>query len=259
MVKMGKMKSALFVMCLLVVFGLGVASFVNAGSAPDCPTKSNVEGMIMHTFNRPIKVVSVKKSEVSGLCEAVVSLNGQKRILYTDKTGEYIVNGQIFRIKDRQNITRNTIQELNKFTMPQLKTLDNLVAFEEGKGEKAKSFYFVTDPMCPYCKRAEQIFEPLIKEGKIKVKFLLFPLRFHKGAKEQSISIICDKKGLEGLKSQYKSDNQCEAGKKKVEDTIKFLQQKGITGTPTYIFSDGKFHSGVLQKGALLKRLGINQ
>ncbi|HFC46370.1 MAG TPA: DsbC family protein, partial [Dissulfuribacter thermophilus] len=144
--------------------------------------------------------------------------------------------------------------ELNKFTPAQLKTLDNLVAFEKGAG---KTLYFVTDPMCPYCKKAERILEPLMEEGKIKVKFLLFPLRFHKGAKEQCISIICDKKGLEGLKTQYRSENQCEAGKRQVEDTVKFLQQKGITGTPTYIFMDGRYHSGVLQKDALLKRLGV--
>jgi len=59
------------------------------------------------------------------------------------------------------------------------------------------------------------------------------------------------------VRSGYNSDNQCEAGKKKVEDTINFLREKGISGTPTYVFEDGRFHSGVLQKEALEGRIGI--
>ncbi len=219
-----------------------------------CPDAKTVAEIVQKTFRRTISVEKVRPSKVKGLCEAVVNLNGQKKLLYTDEKGEYIINGQIFDVANRSNITRESIAELNKFTPAQLKTLDRLVAFEKGEG---KTLYFVTDPMCPYCKKAEQIMEPLMEEGKIKVKFLLFPLRFHKGAKEQCISIICDQKGLEGLKTQYRSDNQCEAGKKQVEDTVKFLQQKGITGTPTYIFMDGRYHSGVMQKDALLRRMGI--
>ncbi len=245
-----KNKQLIFAMAAL----LSVAIYGSSWAASSCPDKKTVAEIIQKTFRRTITVEKVRASKVKGLCEAVVNLNGQKRLLYTDEKGEYIINGQIFSVANRTNITRESIAELNKFTPAQLKTLDNLVAFEKGAG---KTLYFVTDPMCPYCKKAERILEPLMEEGKIKVKFLLFPLRFHKGAKEQCISIICDKKGLEGLKTQYRSENQCDAGKRQVEDTVKFLQQKGITGTPTYIFMDGRYHSGVLQKDALLKRLGV--
>ena len=238
-----------------VLAGLLLATVAcKAVAGGTCPSPQEVQDNVKKTFNRTVKVEQVKSSVVDGLCEAIVTLNGQKRVLYTDRKGLFIINGQIFSVKDRTNITRSTIQELNRFTQAQLKVLDNLVAFEKGDG---KTLYFVTDPMCPYCKKAERILEELMNQGKIRVKFLLFPLRFHKGAKEQCISIICDKKGLDGLKTQYRSNNQCEAGKKQVEDTIKFLQQKGITGTPTYIFMDGRYHSGVMKKEALLRRLGI--
>lgn len=241
----------------MVILSMVLSFFLMTGTSraeANCPSAEKVAEIIQKTFNRTIKVDKVHESVVKGVCEATVSLGAQKRVIYTDSKGKYIINGQIFRVADRTNVTRETIQELNRFTPVQLKALDNLVAFEKGTG---KTLYFVTDPMCPYCKKAEKVLEQLIDEGKVKVKFLLFPLRFHRGAKEQCISIICDKKGLEGLKSQYRSNNQCEAGKKQVEDTVKFLQQKGITGTPTYIFPDGRYHSGVLQKEQLLRRLGL--
>jgi thiol:disulfide interchange protein DsbC len=92
----------------------------------------------------------------------------------------------------------------------------------------------------------------------LQLKVLLFPLSFHTGAKEQCISAICDNKGLEGLHSGYKSENQCQEGKNKVENTLRFLKQKGMSGVPTYIFTDGKYHSGVLKEQDIKKRLGLS-
>jgi len=86
---------------------------------------------------------------------------------------------------------------------------------------------------------------------------LLFPLAMHKGAREQCIAVVCDKKGFDDLENGYKSDNQCASGAKLVDETIALLSGKGITGTPTYLFSDGRFQSGVLEADALRQRLGL--
>ena len=85
----------------------------------------------------------------------------------------------------------------------------------------------------------------------------MFPLPMHKGAREQCVAVVCDKKGFDDLEKGYKSDNQCADGAKLVDETIALLSGKGITGTPTYIFSDGRFQSGVLEPDALRQRLGI--
>ena len=86
---------------------------------------------------------------------------------------------------------------------------------------------------------------------------LLFPLPMHKGAREQCVAVVCDKKSFDDLDGGYKSDNQCAEGAKKVDETIALLSSKGITGTPTYIFPDGRYQSGVLEPDALRQRLGI--
>jgi thiol:disulfide interchange protein DsbC len=86
---------------------------------------------------------------------------------------------------------------------------------------------------------------------------LLFPLPMHKGAREQCVAVVCDKKGFADLEGGYKSDNQCADGAKLVDGTIALLQSKGINGTPTYLFSDGRFQSGVLEVDALRQRLGL--
>jgi thiol:disulfide interchange protein DsbC len=222
--------------------------------AAACPSKETIQQKVVETFKQDISVINIRAGAVQGLCEVQVNFKGQNRILYTDQKGEFLITGVIFRSSDGTNITKEAIDELNRFTDSDIKRLEDLTAFTVGS--KGEVVYFVTDPQCPYCKKAEEIIVNMAKAGEIQLKVLLFPLSFHKGAKEQCISIICDNKGLEDLHSGYKSENQCKEGKNKVEDTLRFVQQKGITGVPTYIFTDGQYHSGVLKEQDMKKRLG---
>ena len=223
--------------------------------AAACPSREAIQQKVVDTFKQDIRVIKIRAGAVPGLCEVQVKFKGQNRILYTDPKGEFLITGQIYRSSDATNITKEAIADLNRFTDSDLRRLEDLTVFTIGS--KGEIVYFATDPQCPYCHKAEEIVTQMAEAEQIQLKVLLFPLSFHKGAKEQCISIICDNKGLEDLHSQYKSENQCQEGKNKVEDTLRFLQQKGITGVPTYIFSDGKYHSGVLKKQAMKKRLGL--
>ncbi len=239
----------LFLLALVMMF-IASASQSFAGT---CPEKAKMQTIIKNTFHRPIDVLDVKPSQMPGLCEVQVKFQNQKRIIYSDTKGDYLVAGSLFSTKDSRNLTRETMMELNRITPEEMKKLESLTAFTVGT--KGPVVYFVTDPQCPYCKKAESLLEPAVKKNELQVKYLLFPLKFHKGAREESISIICDKKGLEGLKNRYRSENQCAEGSKKVDETIKFLMSKGITGTPTYIFPDGRFHSGIMDQKSLEKKL----
>ena len=221
--------------------------------AADCPSKEAIQQKVVKTFRKDISVVKIQPSAVPGICKVHLMFKNQNRILYTDSKGEFLITGSIFRGSDGTNITKEAIADLNRFSDSDLRRLEDLTAFTVGS--KGEVVYFATDPQCPYCKEAEEIVTQMAEAEELQLKVLLFPLGFHKGAKEQCISVICDNKGLEGLHSGYKSENQCQEGKNKVEDTILFLQQKGITGVPTYIFTDGHYHSGVLKEQAMKKRL----
>ena len=222
-----------------------------------CPSKETIQQKVVKTFKQDISVTKILAGAVPGLCEIHVKLKGQNRILYTDSKGEFLITGQIFNASDGTNITKEAIADLNRFTDSDIRRIEDLTAFTVGS--KGEIVYFATDPQCSYCKKAEKNLAHLVETEKLQLKILLFPLSFHKGAKEQCISTICDNKGMEGLHSGYKSENQCQEGKDKVEDTLRFLRQKGISGVPTYIFTDGKYHSGVLKEQAVKKRLGLSE
>ncbi len=239
----------------LCVASVSVAKKDAGTDSAACPEISKVQNMINRTFRKSISVKNVQPAKVKGLCRVEITFQNRKRVLYVDSAGSYIIPGDVYRTSDGMNLTREAMMEINRFTPPQMKVLEKLTAFTIG--DKGPVVYFVTDPQCPYCKKAEAILEPLAEAGLFQVRVLLYPLKFHKGARQECVSIICDKKGLEGLKSRHRSDNQCAEGRKLVQDTVRFLQSKGITGTPTYIFQDGRFQSGVLQRDRLLKRIGL--
>jgi thiol:disulfide interchange protein DsbC len=93
--------------------------------------------------------------------------------------------------------------------------------------------------------------------GEIHVNFMLFPLDSHKGAREQSVSTICDQKSLHEFENGYRSDNLCAEAARKIDATRELLSRKGVNGTPTYIFPDRRFHSGLLDEAELRRRLGL--
>jgi len=57
---------------------------------------------------------------------------------------------------------------------------------------------------CPARKRVESL-QKMAEAGEVQVHFLLFPLETHKGAREQSVSTICDKKSLHDFENGYQS------------------------------------------------------
>ena len=123
--------------------------------AAACPSKETIQQKVVETFKQDISVIKVRAGAVAGLCEIQVNLKGQNRILYTDSKGEFLITGQIFKTSDGTNITKEAITDLNRFTDSDIRRLEDLTAFTVGS--KGEVVYFVTDPQCPYCKKAEKI------------------------------------------------------------------------------------------------------
>ena len=231
------------------MFAIGILS--SSLTFAQCPSEEKVAEGLRKMLGRDVSVLKVQRSAMSGLCEAQMSVGGRKDVFYTDAEGSYLIRGPLYDVEKGTNLTEQVLTQLNRLNAEEMKQLEALVAFTAGTGPKV--VYFVTDPQCPYCERGLKILKGLIDQGKLTVKFVLYPLAMHEGADKQCISIICDSKGLEGLESQYKSENQCPEGREKVVNAVSFFKEKGIAGTPAYFFEDGTYQVGVMKEEALLK------
>ncbi len=230
--------------------GSVIISLLLVGSVWACPSVKKLDIIFDKFFPaNEVKVLEIHPTPVKGICEVIVKAKGKKRLTYVDESGRYLIVGRLIDTVTRIDITQKRLAELNRLSKEDLKKLDSVVAFTVGKGPVV---YLVTDPECPYCKRAENIIFPLAKKGKITVKVILMPLeKKHPNAKKKAVAIICDKKGFKELISGYEG-SICPEGERKVSEAKRLLLGLGVRATPTYIFSDGKMIAGVLNEKELL-------
>jgi thiol:disulfide interchange protein DsbC len=242
---------------LLGVFFWGWSAIPSIALA-QCPPKEKLQDGIRRTFPKlQFEIIRIDPSPVKGLCQIQLKIGAQDHLIYTDLQGEFGLAGNLHELKTGKNLTQEAFQILNRVTPEELRQLESLTAFTLGQGKKV--VYLVTDPQCPYCKQAETLLKKLVEKEDLMVRFLFFPLDSHRGAREQCVSILCDQKGIEGYDTGYRSENQCPEGIKKVAETMAILQRKGINSTPTFIFMDGIYQSGLLNEESLLNRLRPGQ
>jgi len=239
------------IMALLIV----LISSSNSLAASFCPNAKKLEKLINKTFHKNLKIVKIVPSEIKGLCAVEIKFGPILRMIYVDSKGRYLLTGKIYDISTGENITQKELGDINKLSPKDFKILNKYVAFTIGK--KGTPIYFVSDPICPYCRKAEKVVKDMAKAGIIKAHFVFYPLSFHPEAYERCVSIICEHKGLKAYETGDIPSNQCEEGKKWIDNSKKFLHSKGIFGTPTYIFLDGRHYTGFLTKKQLIKMAHI--
>lgn len=237
-------------------FSFLLATSISFPALALCPPVELIQEKLPRLTQEKTEVQSIQPSGVPTICEVAVRNGSKTSIFYTDMEGRYFFFGNIIDTVSGSNLTKETLSSLNRFTDQELSDIEALTAFSIGSPAD-RILYYVTDPQCPYCKRGVEDLKKLAEAGNIQVRFLLFPLQSHKGAKEQCVSVVCDQKGLADFESGYRSKNQCEEGGMLVDATLDLLKKKGINATPTYIFSDGLFHSGLLKMPDLRRRLGL--
>ena len=236
-----------------LLLGLIFLPLLLAPAFGQCPAPEAVLKGLTNFAAKGIHVISVRPTAYAEICEVHVRVQNRDQIIYVGAKGDFFLMGQLYEASSGHNLTRNALETITQFSPEEMAQLNEAAAFSIGNS--GKTLYYATDPNCPYCKTGSKVLEKMAAAGELQVNFLLFPLS--NNAKEQSVSVICDGKSLHEFESGYRSANQCSDGVLKIDQTIKLLREKGIGGTPTYIFSDRRFHSGLLKEEELRSRLGL--
>ncbi len=118
-------------------------------------------------------------------------------------------------------------------------------------GNGKKEYYMFTDPQCPYCQMFEKNLKNLRKDVKLYV--FLFPLGFHKDAKDMSryvLSKTTSKDRIEAMlkiakgSKEYKNVKYSEAEKNRLDKmvgrSVEIGNEVGVEGTPTVFNSSGE-------------------
>ncbi len=121
-----------------------------AQAAETDKTAVAIKDTLQKNYEQLIGPVSqVNKSPISGLYEVITG----DHIFYTDKTAQYLIDGSMFDLKARRNITEARSRQLFAVDFSKL-PLD--IAVKKVKGNGSRKMAYFTDPNCGWCKKLEQ-------------------------------------------------------------------------------------------------------
>lgn len=195
------------------------------------------------------KIDEVVKSPIPGLWEVRIGTD----IIYTDDTGDHVIQGTIFDTKDKVNLTEKRIEKLTAVDFSSLPLKDAMVV-KQGTGARKVAIF--ADPNCGYCKRFER---DLLDIKDVTIYTFLYPV-LGEDSNSKSRAIWCTKDAqttwrswmIDG-KTPPKTMGACDSAA--VDRNIAFGQKYRINGTPAIIFEDGKRVPGALPAAQFEKLL----
>lgn len=123
-------KTLFFLLAAFMLYPLSYAhGFSNMGeNCSKCHTLAKDEATeILKNLNPDLKVLDIKSSPVKAMWEVTISAGGQKVLGYIDFSKHYLVTGEIIDIKDKKNLTRERMAEINKVDVSTIPLDDAIV------------------------------------------------------------------------------------------------------------------------------------
>ncbi len=210
---------------------------------------SAVKDTLQKHYQQLIGTVSqVNTSPIPGLFEVVT----EDHIFYTDEKGQYLIDGQMFDLQARQNLTEARARKLFAVEFDKLPL--NL-AVKKVKGNGSRKMAYFTDPNCGYCKKLEQELKNVTN-----VTLYLFMYPIFNGSAEKVQAVRCSKDPVKAWDDLMLNGMQPKAGNCKVPtDEILALGHKlRVNGTPALIFANGVMNPGYLPADRLEQALTEN-
>ncbi|MDB1145143.1 MAG: DsbC family protein [Alcaligenaceae bacterium] len=170
-----------------------------------------------------------------------VNIDNQ-HIFYTNKTGDFIITGDVFDTKKNINIKQQRLKTLKTIDFNSL-PLENALKIVQGKGERVLVSF--EDPNCFYCKK----FHKEVSQVKNLTHYIFLIPLLSKESEKVITHIWCSKdpvKSWDDLMSKRikpKDNSNC---KTPIQENKQIAKEIGMTGTPTLIFQDGSQVGGML-------------
>ncbi len=194
-------------------------------------------------------VDQVNPSPISGLYEVVTG----DHIFYTNEKAEILIDGQMFDLNARKNLTEARARKLFAVEFDKL-PLNLAVKKVKGNG-KRKMAYF-TDPNCGYCKKLEQELKDVTD-----VTLYLFMYPIFNGSAEKVQAIRCSKDPVKAWDDLMLNGIQPKPGNCKVpnEEIMALGRKLKVNGTPALVFANGVMNPGYLPAAQLEQALNDNK
>jgi thiol:disulfide interchange protein DsbC len=194
------------------------------------------------------KIDSVSESVVPNLYEVTI----EGRVVYVTADGRYLIQGSLFDIPNRVDITEASRAKVRREALAQVTT--GRIVFAPPNPKYTLTVF--TDIDCGYCRKMHEHMTEYNSAG-IAIEYLFFPRAgINSESYQKAVSVYCST-------NQQKAMTDAKAGQpldiKECENPIAgqyaLSQQIGVTGTPAVFTADGTQLGGYMPPDQLLQRL----
>jgi len=190
------------------------------------------------------KIEGVQPGPFPGLWEVRFRTERGMRVLYTDATASYVIDGNIHDLRADRNLTEERLRKLNAIKFESL-PLDLAVKVQRGNGRRVLAMF--SDPYCPACRQFERA---LAQVDDITIHVFMYPVIRPENA-DHSRAVWCSpdrgKAWLELAAAPQPKVPQAGAScANPVDKVFELGRRLAVNSTPTLIFANGERLSGGL-------------
>ena len=199
------------------------------------------------------KIEGVQPAPISGLFEVQIRAAEGVQIVYTDATGNFVIQGSIVDLRQGRDLTRERMQKLSAIDFKKL-PLDLAVKIQRGNGKRVLAMF--SDPYCPACRQFER---SLAQLNDVTIYVFMYPVIRPENA-DHSRAVWCSPDKVKAWLEL------AAAAKPKIPDTparcdnpvdkvLALGKSLGVNSTPTLYLTNGEKVSGGLPAADLRELL----
>ncbi len=232
---------------LVFLTGFIFAGQAAAGEAEDI---ANIQKVLSELMPQT-KADSIKPAAFPGMYEAVYG----PQILYISADGRYMLEGDLYDLKSRTNLTES-IRQTGRAKVVRDMDEKDMILFSPAAEKVKYTITVFTDIDCGYCRKMHKEMDEYNKLG-IAIRYMAFP---RSGVDTPSyfkaVSVWC-------ADDQQEAMTQSKAGvtlpRAKCDNPVKKHMEAanlvGVTGTPTLVLENGRVIPGYVEAKRLIQML----
>jgi thiol:disulfide interchange protein DsbC len=207
--------------------------------------------------DKPEKIIP---SAVPGLYEVLVG----QYVLYVSGDGKYMLQGDLYDVQRRVNLT-DEIRSENRVKAMRALDEDSMIIFSPADGKAKFTITAFTDIDCGYCRKLHKEMQQYNELG-IEVRYVSYPRAgLNSPSYEKAVAVWCAvdrNKAMTTAKSgaslnqlkevEQVKDKSC---KDPIKEHMKIANLVGVTGTPTLVMEDGSVLPGYVPADRLYQEL----
>ncbi|MCL2102743.1 MAG: DsbC family protein [Syntrophorhabdaceae bacterium] len=255
------MKRGLLAFLLMMTVCLPASAFADAPMKNETVQSCDASQTITHEEAAALlgvdanSIAGIVPGPFQGVWEVNITVNGKVHLIYVDCSKKFFIQGHIFRLSNKENLTRARFEELNPVDVSSI-PLNNAIVL--GKQSSNKRIIVFTDPTCTFCVKLHGAIKEAIRKDP-EAAFYIMPYPRNSADKalyEKCQAALCDKSGkiLDDIYAGKEvGPPTCKSNA--VDEIIRLVERLQIQGTPSMVLPDGRVTSGYRNAEDILKLL----